>query len=92
MAELKPCPFCGGDGSLNIRISSKIVFGSCWECGARGSVIQYKGDRPMDYHLQEAIEAWNKRAINDNNYYKKQSSCTTLDGKEWFASGGGNGK
>lgn len=25
-----------------------------------------------------------------DKYYTKQPSCTTPDGKEWFASGGGN--
>ena len=28
-------------------------------------------------------------ASNRTSYYKKQPSCTTPDGKEWFASGAG---
>lgn len=61
MAELKPCPFCGGDGRLRTNVNAGIVFGSCWVCGARGSVVQYT-DRLTDSHIQEAIEAWNRRA------------------------------
>ena len=56
MSELKPCPFCGGDGSLNTNVNAKIVFGSCWDCGARGLVIQYK-DRLTDKGIADAIEA-----------------------------------
>ena len=63
MIELKPCPFCGGDGSLNTNVNAKIVFGSCWDCGARSLVIQYK-DRLTDKDIADAIEAWNRR-VND---------------------------
>lgn len=61
MDELKPCPFCGGDGSLSTNVNAKIVFGSCLVCGARGSVIQYK-DRLTNNHIQEAVEEWNRRS------------------------------
>ena len=62
MAELKPCPFCGGDGSMSINMKEKIVFGSCWVCGARGSVIQYKGDIPSEKDIDEAQATWDRRA------------------------------
>lgn len=61
--ELKLCPFCGGDGSLSIIISEKRLYGSCWVCGARGPVIQYK-EHPTDNDIAKATEAWNERADN----------------------------
>ena len=61
MPELKPCPFCGGDGGVSININSKIVFGSCYDCGARGFAVKYEG-RLTDTVLAEAFEAWNRRA------------------------------
>ena len=63
MAELKPCPFCGGDGSLSTNVNAKIVFGSCWDCGARGQVVQYK-DHLSDEDITKAIELWNGRVDN----------------------------
>ena len=44
MSELRPCPFCGGDGSLTVDAVEKTVCGSCWTCGARGLGVWYKGD------------------------------------------------
>lgn len=58
VVELKPCPVCGGDGSLNTNVNAKIVFGSCWDCGARGQVVQYK-DHPTDEDIMKAIKLWN---------------------------------
>lgn len=63
MADLKPCPFCGGDGSLDTHVNAKIVFCSCWVCGARGQAVQYK-ERLTDEDIAKAIEAWNGRADN----------------------------
>lgn len=60
MAELKPCPFCGGDGSISVSINEKIVFGSCWICGARGPVVQYR-DRPSVEDIEQAQANWNQR-------------------------------
>ena len=63
MAELKPCPFCGGDGGMTTNVQSKIVFASCWDCGARGRAVRWE-DRLTDEKITEAIEAWNRRADN----------------------------
>ena len=60
MADLKPCPFCGHDGSLSTNVNARIIFCSCWVCGARGSVVQYV-DRATDKDIAKAIEAWNRR-------------------------------
>ena len=61
--ELKPCPFCGGDGSLSIVISEGKLFGCCWVCGARSSVVRIR-ERPTDADIAKAIEAWNRRVDN----------------------------
>ena len=63
MDELRPCPFCGGDGSLSVGIEEKTVYGSCWTCGARGSGIRYK-NRPSVEDVEKAIRAWNRRVNN----------------------------
>ena len=61
--ELKPCPFCGGDGSVTFDAKSAIIFGSCWDCGARGEVIKLEGV-PTDDNFSDALEAWNRRVNN----------------------------
>lgn len=57
MAELKPCPFCGGKASCKpfkwIEFTSYHV--CCEDC--RASTIEF------DY-AKEAVEAWNRRADN----------------------------
>ena len=53
MAELKPCPFCGGT-NLNIRKGKYMWWVVCCnaDCGASGGAKTYK---------TVAIEAWNRR-------------------------------
>ena len=63
MAELKPCPFCGGDGAISVNSNRKIVFGTCYDCGARAQVVKYK-DYPTDEDITEAIKLWSVRADN----------------------------
>lgn len=48
--ELKPCPFCGGDGELCIL--PRGAYCHCIKCGCELVVSVYKKD---------AIEAWNRR-------------------------------
>lgn len=56
MAELKPCPFCGGKAEmLNYSPSEWLVY--CPAC--QGMVEQWRKTE------QEAVEQWNRRADND---------------------------
>lgn len=56
MAELKPCPFCGGKAEINIFLSNYCV--TCTEC--LGCIFPAKGQKE-----KEAIEAWNRRTKNN---------------------------
>ena len=55
--ELKPCPFCGGEGYVAHRIlpSGIVWFG----CGCKKCRIQFGCYKSS---VEEAIEQWNKRA------------------------------
>ena len=58
MAELKPCPFCGGKATYVYHMPYNAV--ACKKCKATTRVF-------TDYYEQqdgkaEAIEAWNRRA------------------------------
>lgn len=57
MAELKPCPFCGGE-NLNIRHGKYMWWVECLngDCGANGGT---------KVHKKKAIEAWNRRVDNE---------------------------
>lgn len=65
MADLKPCPFCGGRADVNIdsepvvdtegrRWAYTVVCNRC--CATSG----------LTYLPQKAIEVWNRRAGNGN--------------------------
>lgn len=63
MAELKPCPFCGGKAYISKEDcygyddNDYMVF--CDKCGLQlGFTMQYDTEA-------EAIEAWNRRCSND---------------------------
>ena len=53
MEELKPCPFCGGEAE---DFGVDVFWVTCKNC--------HIGTESFDT-LQEAIEAWNRRANND---------------------------
>lgn len=79
MAELKPCPFCGG---TKLKIDSKRTFQyggkkhcsvtvRCMKCHARSPVvgINMPDGRYNEREICESavIEAWNRRGDNDTN-------------------------
>lgn len=56
MAELKPCPFCGGEATL----SYNTAYGFCPWCDNTDCILN---DLTHGYETEEeAIEAWNRRA------------------------------
>ena len=59
MAELKPCPFCGGGA----RIINN-VFQDLWDisCLDGFCYAHLASDEARYYDLDDAIEAWNRRA------------------------------
>ena len=60
MAELKPCPFCGGEAVSDFAIYDYNYWGVvCKVCGAYVPVDDYGPE-------EEAIEKWNRRAGDGN--------------------------
>lgn len=56
MNELKTCPFCGGEARVHTFYKDYCVY--CTKCNA--STIKYSPKKEM------AIEAWNRRAEDEN--------------------------
>ena len=52
MAELKPCPFCGGEAIVYRHESRRSYVASCKTC----QIFMYWGSKKL------AIEHWNKRS------------------------------
>ena len=65
MAELKPCPFCGGS-NLRIVGGDSITIIHCRNCKAEMRRMASDGDEffseETDTTKKAAIEAWNRRA------------------------------
>lgn len=59
MAELKPCPFCGG--KVKVRYKMPMNWIECKRCNC--SMVQVDSYAQRDRE-QELIEAWNRRADN----------------------------
>lgn len=80
MAELKPCPFCGGEAELEHPHSFGVSFEysgvRCIKCRARIEPIL----KSFSYSSDElAIEAWNRRTKIETNIYDKEETypnCT----------------
>lgn len=55
--ELKPCPFCGGEATINTwrderrRLNPAAI--KCWDCEV---------ETPVFDRIKQAVEAWNRRA------------------------------
>lgn len=63
MAELKPCPFCGGEAAL--RVASEIWHsGGQVEIGGWKAACQECGIETALENRETAVEKWNRR-INE---------------------------
>ena len=65
MAELKPCPFCGGEANQVAKFmpdNTNYYYIMCSKCKASSNMFfSYVGYEGLD----EAISAWNRRVDND---------------------------
>ena len=60
MAELKPCPFCGGEANLmHDHAGSGYSYVMCGNCGLKSVSFIRSFDRASDL---DAIKYWNGRA------------------------------
>ena len=70
MAELKPCPFCGGvafaDRFMQPKEEWRIM---CTSCPTRFG-------RHAGLSKKEAIKAWNRRTKIEVNFYDKEETYT----------------
>ena len=69
MADLKPCPFCGGEieergGSCNYGKKIMTMDLKCKECG---TIFKFKSKWTINPY-QEAIEAWNCRVGEEGKH------------------------
>ena len=67
MTELKPCPFCGGKGKVELvdKIDDLDVYMvECQKCGAAASF----GTDGEIITKEETIDAWNRRVGDDKRY------------------------
>lgn len=73
MAEMKPCPFCGGRGEFMLRAvtarrshSDFIGFIKCKTCGSQSGAIGFC-DGEMNFAERDSTEAWNRRVSDIND-------------------------
>ena len=70
--ELKPCPFCGGEASIEQELDGfyggKIPYVKCVDCGARKDHNFYGTAEGM---REQAVIAWNTRCNEKTNKYRK---------------------
>ena len=63
MAELEPCPFCGGKARLFVNGGVRVL---CSKCYASTKILTDN----MEYEsnaVETVVEVWNRRADNDTN-------------------------
>lgn len=73
MAEIKPCPHCGGEAIMysnySTRARSYMIFCRCGICGSCGKTTAQKEDPEIsDWNsdaCRRALQAWNMRVGDD---------------------------
>lgn len=61
MAELKPCPFCGGKGRLFVSNGVRVL---CTKCGVT-TWTAVDSERIETSAVEDVIKAWNRRKNNN---------------------------
>ena len=64
MAELKPCPFCGGVATLCSVVSMQLEVAYVVKCDDLDCVMSAGGT--LRQTISQAEEAWNRRAGDGN--------------------------
>ena len=66
MAELKPCPFCGGEAHTAIKhgFGGRMALVICGNCEASGEAFYAENYFIEEKATEKAIEAWNRRVDN----------------------------
>lgn len=58
MAELKPCPFCGGEAK--VTVGNFWAWVKCTECQTATKPFEIENGN-KEKAMQEAVELWNRR-------------------------------
>ena len=69
MADLKPCPFCGGAALLHRTILPAAKFVMCAKCCAQSGHWVFGKNRFAETEAVAdmcAIDSWNKRVSDEN--------------------------
>ena len=93
MAELKPCPFCGGEAVVKWahpffmlkKFHNRYVFAGCVKCNCATPMFNANNhtrspifnDVNTERAKDKAIEAWNRRAEDGKSIY-----CATQEADE----------
>lgn len=75
MADLKPCPFCGGEVKLNYVGGDSYIpyyFISCKECGCK---------QASSIHKEAVINAWNTRKPMEAVVAELEKEITIVEGE-----------
>lgn len=62
MAELKPCPFCGGQAVIKVCLGKAYIS----PLHTKGCVIEPNTWLQSELSIKKQIKAWNRRASDGN--------------------------
>ena len=60
MADLKPCPFCGGNARLLVGDGVRVICSKCYA----GTMVRTDNIESDSNSVEKVIEAWNRRVDN----------------------------